>query len=121
MYLRWVCTRAVTWNELSVVQAIQPLSNTKSFCSTAQLIRAIWVITRSFFKRVPEPKPLRIMASAVQRQSRFSLRMDVHLLAKLLYGDDANQATQDELLVRIKHTTMGQLQTYFGLLLSCRA
>ena len=48
------------------------------------------------------------MAHAVQRHSGYSLRMDVDLLAQLLYGDEANQATQDELLVRIKHTTVGQ-------------
>lgn len=94
--------------QLALAWEIQLFSNAWSMLFSAQLIRALWEVARSFFTRVPEPRCSRVVSRAVRRQSGFSIRMDIDLLSCILYGDDIGQADQDELLTRLKHASASE-------------
>ncbi len=74
----------------------------------AELIRAMWDVTRSCFVRLNGPQRTRMIKRAIRRRSGCVLRLDAALLTKLLYGDDTTQADCDELLRRLRETPIGE-------------
>ncbi len=74
---------------------------------TAEIIRVLWDISRSFFVRLPPNQHWRVLQRAIRQGSGFVLCLDHSLLVVLLYGDDTAQAEMDELLVSLQDVTPG--------------
>ncbi len=73
----------------------------------AELIRALWDLTRTCFAHLNGPQRVRVLKRLVSHHAGHMLQRDSELLTAALFGDNADQGRNDPLLVGIINTLLG--------------
>ncbi len=103
----WYIQSHEKWGRTRDILGRDFCSLTTPFFLSAEMIRALWDLTRSCFAQLNAPQCVCVLERLARHHSGCVLQRDAELLFIVLFGDDTTMSQGDLLLMGIRTTAYG--------------